>query len=139
MPDFKPSPLGVLKCRDLATLYYGFPMVGVPRETLFFLTTTAVTLILGQDPRRIKYEIVLANQTGGNLIVYIGSQSQMDVAKAAVYIVPTGGTLSIKRSFLTDLDSVCLPLLARLPGGSMEISVREIILTPAPADEVLLP
>jgi hypothetical protein len=136
MPDSPNIKYGILKCRDLVELYYGARMVAALTENLYFLSATGQTQqILGADPRRISYEIIWESNVVGDLL-YIGNQTQMDNFQAAVY---KGGNESvvIKRSWLTDLDTVTLPLIARAGSTSpYEIFVREVFLTPIPIDEL---
>lgn len=130
------TPQGILKCRDLVQLYYGLPMVAALIENLFYVQGGDTVQILGPDPRRIKYEIIISAQNAS--IIYIGSLNQMDQSTAAVYQFGSAGVETISRNFLTDLDSVCLPLLARNTASenAFEVFVRETFLTPAPVDEI---
>jgi hypothetical protein len=137
MAAFKPNPLGILKCRDLVELYYGFPMVGDVREQLVYVqAASGVTPVVEPDPRRIRLELTLANVNGAFSSLFLGTRTQMDTGKAAVYTLPAHSTLILTRDFLTDLDTVCLPMLARSSVGNWEVFVRETILTPTPIGEV---
>jgi hypothetical protein len=132
------APVGIFRCRDLVTLYFGVRMVATLNENLYFISASGQTQqILGQDPRRISYEITFeAGASPG--VLYIGNQAQMDASQAAVYRL-NGDTIVIARNWFVDLDAVTLPLLARAGSTApYEIFVREIILTPAGVDEQLL-
>lgn len=140
MPEFKASPLGILKCRDLCTLYYGFPMVADEKSNQFNLPNdSSLVPILGQDPRRIKYEIVLENVGTPGGQIQVGTQTELDNGTNLEYSLAGHTTVVVRRDFLTDLDSVCSALFASTAVNSMFVSVRETFLTPAPVDEVPLP
>jgi hypothetical protein len=127
---------GILKCRDLVQLYYGARMVAVPKEQLIFLSTLDLAVaVLGQDPRRISYEIVVTGGAGASGLFYVGTKTEMDTNAAAVYRFVANVSTTIKRDFFTQLDAVCLPLFVRAGIVPIEVFVREIILTPSPIDE----
>ena len=136
MPNGDPTiSRGILRTRDLVELYYGARMVGATkRQTAIFDTNTSPQLILGQDVRRISYEIVLASATGLDQCL-IGSPAEIDAGFGLLYVVTYGGPFVIKRDFYVDLDTVCEPLVMKKVAGTVVATVREVILTPLPVDE----
>jgi hypothetical protein len=138
MPNDNLLKYGILKCRDLVALYYGAYMVMVPKETLYVVGTTAPTQILSQDPRRIKYEIAVTPQTAPDDISIATSLDASQNFLGMDYEVPDTTVLIIERSFLSDGDSVTLPLWAMGDTTSWSVTVREIFLSTAPVDETPL-
>lgn len=127
--------LGILKCRDLVELYYGARMVTSIIENNQQGNQTTPQVLVGLDPRRIRLEIVLANRdTVNSLTANIGSPGSNNLGTSELIQLPPGGTVVIERNFLTDMESVTLPL--EFQGSSSVIySTRETFLTPLPADE----
>lgn len=130
------TPQGILKCRDLVQLFYGLPMVANVIDTFIQLQAATSTPILGNDPRRIKYEIILTNN--GDVTDQIGIGTAADISNAAALVigVAAGESYTIKRDFFTDLDSVCIGLSAIAGANNWFASIRETFLTPAPVDEI---
>jgi hypothetical protein len=135
--NLKPNlPQGILKCRDLVQLYYGLPMVVNTKSTVF-PASAAPYLILGQDPRRIRYEIWLnpsSVEVEANIL--LGTPAEID-AGMGVSLTPgnTDGPV-VERDFLTDLDGVTIAQMILDSSGEVVFSVRETFLTPAPVDEI---
>jgi len=127
---------GILRCRDLATLYYGFPTVASARSLFYGLLAAGTYTILPADPSRIGYEIVGANFSGGATRFFVGSPGEMDANAAMVYLVNSHESLIIQRTFLTDLDSITQEVQLRTDGSAIDFSVRVITLSPLPNDEL---
>jgi hypothetical protein len=135
MPKDNAIKFGILKCRDLVQLYYGARMVASLVENNPGIGATAVTVI-APDPRRIRYEVILANNDPANHIQFqIGSYGSINAGTAQIYNVEPGASLTIERDFFTDLDAVCLALEATVSAGSGVLCTRETFLTPIPVDE----
>ena len=126
---------GILKCRDLVQLYYGARMVVNIRETSPLLSPTADSIILQPDPRRIRYEILIANFDSAAHDVEIGSQSAIEGGVGMDYEIAANSSMVIERSFLSDMDAVTLGLSAGPANDNVSIDIRETFLTPIPADE----
>lgn len=129
---------GVLRTRDLVELYFGARMVVslVEKSPTIAVGTTAV--VLQQDPRRIRYELVLTSSFNGALSVLVGSPASFEAGTAALYRAVTNGQIVIERDFLTDMEGVCLPVAIQptaAEGSPAIASTRETFLTPAPVDE----
>lgn len=125
----------ILSARQLVELYFGVGMVTNIVEN--FQNLLAVTsVILGPDPRRIKYEIILAN-TSATLptSVQIGFSGGIDLNAPQVYNLAPGATIVIERTFFSDLDSVTLPLWGVASGNGCFVSTREVFLTPPAVTE----
>jgi hypothetical protein len=136
MPDSPNLKFGILKARDLVELYYGARMVANLIENVIG-SPTASAPILGPDPRRIKYEIILANQsaTVGD-VVFLASVGGADTPNPQAYAVPPAGTIIVKRDFFTDLDAVTAAIFGLEQNGTVLITTRETYLTPVPIDEL---
>jgi hypothetical protein len=129
---------GILKCRDLVQLFYGVRLVASILEQDNQLTTGQTGPLIAQDPRRIRYEIIMGNYDTAYL--YVGIAETLDELTAAAgppqtYVVPPASTIIVERNWITDLDAVTLPLFVQPIGTSFVISTRETFLTPAPIDE----
>jgi hypothetical protein len=125
----------ILKCRDLVQLYYGARLVASVIENTFALATNAQQLLFGQDPRRIKYEIIVQNLQTTAADIEMGTPSADDASTDQFYAILPGNSLVVSRDFLTDLDSVCLAIELFNNGVPVIVSTRETFLTPAPVDE----
>jgi hypothetical protein len=136
MPDSPQLKFGILKARDLVELYFGARMVANIIENEPANSGQPAPLI-GADPRRIKYEIIISEGSGAAFaIAAVGSQASFDNGTSAIYSIPPGGTQVITRDFFTDLDSVCLELWGAIVGGQISFSTRETYLTPVPVDQL---
>ena len=128
---------GILRTRDLVELYYQGRMVVQVREndpgTLVLFTPVQ---ILRQDPRRTRYEIIIANGGNTTLEVQIGSLQSINNTNYGTYSIAAGDTLVIIRDFRSDLEGVCLEQFAMATVGNAVVTTREDFLTPLPADEV---
>jgi hypothetical protein len=132
------APLGIFKCRDLATLYYGVRIVGAIVESKFTLTATPQR-ILAQDPRRIRYEISFnGTSVSAASTTSIGTRHAIDTSTAMEFDSEAPPTYPLVRDFLTDLDAVTIEQWATDSGHEMILTVRETFLTPAGVDESLL-
>jgi hypothetical protein len=129
------NPKWILQCRDLVQLYYGVRMVASIIEGQPFFTPNLPKQILQQDPRRIRYEIILANSDAATQIAGLGSTDDIAFNTGQLYQVAPGASMVIERSFLSDLDAVTIPLSAFVTSANLVISTRETYLTPLPADE----
>lgn len=127
---------GILKTRDLVELYYGARMVADVKETVVAFGGTLLARILKQDPRRIGYEIVLANEDAAAQEFDLTSITGGSNNSVTAYSVAPGESEVIKRSFLTDLDSVTKEVWCTISVNTQLVSVRETFLTPAPVDEI---
>lgn len=136
---FKPSPLGILRCRELVTLYYGFPIVTDVREMLAFGLANGSGLLLQPDPRRIRYEIWISNSDVNELFTTLAKSLDGLASTRQEIITNSFNTTFIQRTFLTDMDAVTLPVYYATTGNNWQIATRETFLTPAPVDEVPLP
>lgn len=128
--------LGILKTRDLVELYYGVRMVADVKETFIPTTPGTPTRILNQDPRRISYEIVLANEDAAAQEFDLSPVTGGSAAEFTAYSVAPGETQVIDRDFLTDLDAVTKEVWCTTSVGAQLVTVRETFLTPAPVDEI---
>jgi hypothetical protein len=127
---------GILKCRDLVELYYGVRMAFSLVENEVLLDGN-VDFLIGQDPRRVRYEIILAAQPSSVASCFIGTPPTFDLGTSQQYSVAAGGTLVIVRDWLTDGDAVTLPLaIQNNTDITFGVSTRETFLTPIPADEL---
>jgi hypothetical protein len=136
MPESPSLKFGILKARDLVELYYGARMVANIVENSFPPTSTPAQLI-GRDPRRISYELVLSEGSGAAFAtVIIGSEASFDLGTGEQYFIPPGASIVVRRDFFTDLDAVALEVWVQLGQGAAQVSAREVFLTPIPADEL---
>lgn len=140
MPALKDNLLkyGVLKCRDLVELYYGWRMVTDIIETDNQLDSGVTGPLLQQDPRRIAYDIIMTNYAGTNLEVNFGKTFDLANTAAENYVVGPNSTVVVSKNFLTDLDAVTLPVFINSTGTGFQISTRETFLTPVGVDELPL-
>jgi hypothetical protein len=129
---------GILRARDIAALYYGARMVAFAKYSFFSVGKFDRVQILGPDPRRIKFELYLFNT--GSAASDINIADDIETLNTAPLDVSAGPglTVVIRRTFLSDLDAVCLPLWVVPIVNTWTVSVRETLLTPAPVDEVPL-
>lgn len=137
MPSPTDKPLGIKSCRHLIELYFGIQMVTDLVESPP-TDTAGVSQILLPDPRRIKYEIILAN--GDSLVtntVSLSTIGGVDQPSAAVYTLGPSATIIIERTFFADLDAVTLPVWANNPSGDVAISTREVFLSPASEEQLV--
>lgn len=133
-PNLPLFPLGILRVRDLVQLYYGVRMVTSVSETHYGESGGQLQL-LGQDTRRIKYTIVVANFGDDPDEIGLWTNGGADAQNPQIYSVLGNATLVVERTFLTDLDSIALPVFAFDANGTASYSVREVFLTPLPLDE----
>ena len=129
---------GVLRCRDLVELYYGMRIVTRSVWSSPTNVTGQTNLLLNQDSRRIRYEILMANFDGTFLDVSMGPTREFAASNAFKYVVPGQSSMVVERNFITDGDAVTEAVYAFPNGNNFNISLRETILTPAPVDEVPL-
>lgn len=136
MPESPSIKYGILKTRDLVELYYAAQMVANVIESQLALTATAQQ-ILKPDPRRIKYEIYIASPGPAALaVVELSTGTAFSSATATVVAISPNTTFAIRRDFLTDFETVCLPVQALDLQAQCFITVRETFLTPAPVDQL---
>jgi hypothetical protein len=138
MPNGNLLKFGILRCRDLVELYYGARMVVQVLETAIVPIANTQAKLLGQDPRRIKYEIIVSNPDAAAHFFEVGSPSAMDAGNNAQYELAPNTSLTIERDFFADLEGVTLALAFLTDSAAVTIGTREVILTPAPVDEVPL-
>jgi hypothetical protein len=138
MPDGNILKYGILKCRDLVELYYGARMVVQVLENAIIPTANVQGQLLGQDIRRLKYEIVVANTDAVAHFFEVGSPASMDIGTNTEYFLAANTSFTIERSFLTELEGVTLELAYFTDSALVQIGTRALILTPAPVDEVPL-
>ena len=128
---------GILKCRDLTQLYYGARLVAnvkVSQAPDDAYTTQG--LLIGQDPRRIKYELIFGNTDNGTAHqVYLGTNIDTVNSNPESYSLPPDATIVVSRSFLTDLDAVTMEVWVVITDPTVYVAARETFLTPAPVDE----
>lgn len=129
------NPKWILQCRDLVQLYYGARMVTAVIEKEPPVNTSNFLPLIAQDSRRIRYEIILANEDAAAQTVDIGTILATGGFNFQEYSIPPGDTKVIERDFLTDLDAVTLALICQPSSLNVVISTRETFLTPLPADE----
>ncbi|MGA7885881.1 MAG: hypothetical protein WCA44_09070 [Acidobacteriaceae bacterium] len=131
---------GILRARELATLYYGAWMVGDEKYSGFTLAEDTTTDILQTNPRRIQYEIVLSlNSADGVAVIQIAPRSQIEAGNVGNIALWAGENLQITRTFLTELDLVTKGLSVKVAStatASVYAFVREVLLSPAPVDEI---
>ena len=104
-------------------------------ERATFPTNPFGTILMTQDPRRIRYEIILANTSGASVQFILGTQAAVVSGNVAEYSVMPGDTLIIERNFRSDMEGVVLDQMLQAVSGVITPSVRETILTPLPVDE----
>jgi len=129
---------GVLRCIELTELYFGWRMVTSLTENYVSVSTSAPFQVLGQDPRRIRYEIITTNSGMADILVTFNDSLDNVNNIGTTYGIPAGETLIIERSFLTDLDAVTIPVWGGTTASSIAMATRETFLTPAPVDELPL-
>jgi hypothetical protein len=141
LPIDEPAPvedlkLSILSNRDLLLAEYGTKMVMAIRESMVGLTVAGLQII-GIDPRRIRYELMITNLlTAANVSTKIGSQTAIQRNVGAMLIgLPPSSSQLITRDFKTDGDAVCLEVWALASLGTIIVSVRETFLSPLPVDE----
>ena len=131
---------GILRARDIATLYYGEPMVADEKYSGFTLAANTTTEILTINSRRIYYEIVLSlNSSTGAALIQVAPRSQIEAGNVGNIALWAGENLQINRSFREELDLVSKGLsvnVASSATASVYAWVREVILSPAPVDEI---
>ena len=128
---------GILRTRDLVELYYRGRMAVQVIENTPSIGDADGTLLFTQDPRRIRYEIILVNiSTTTPSLVQIGSRVGQQSGAAPFYFVAPSGNLIITRNFRTDMEGVTLEQILSLTSGpSPSARTRVTILTPLPVDE----
>lgn len=131
---------GILRTRELAALYYGAGMVATDQYSGYTVEAGATQQLLQDNPRRISYEIVLSlNSSTGAAVVQLGPQSQIEAGNVgSIALYPTEN-LTVERTFREELDLVCKGLSLNVNSGataSVYAFVREVWLTPLPADEL---
>lgn len=131
---------GILRGRELAALYYGAWMVADEKYSGYTLAENTTTEILQTNTRRIYYEIVLSlNSVTGSAIVQVGPRSQIEAGNVGNIALWPSENLEINRSFREELDLVTKGLsvnVASSATASVYAFVREVILSPAPVDEI---
>jgi len=129
---------GVLKCRDLVELYFGWRYVVTISENAFTPSMTPY-LILNQDPRRIRYEIWInvVNVVAGATVL-LGSPAAIDAGTAPNLQPFSFYNGPLVRDWITDGEAVTLPVMVSDGTGVIIFSTRETFLTPAPVDELPL-
>ena len=131
---------GILRTRDLSTLYYGAPMVADEKYSAFTLTANTTTAILTGNPRRIQYEIVLSlNSATGSAIIQIAPRPVIEAGLAGNIALWSTENLTISRSFREEIDLVAKGLAVNVASSataSVYAFVREVLLSPAPVDEI---
>jgi hypothetical protein len=131
------APVGIFRCRDLVTLYFGVRMVTSVIEQDIFIDSNVDPLIL-QDPRRIRYEIIIAAQPSSPASFFVGTPPSFDQGTSQQYALPENGTLIIVRDWITDGDAVTLALSFQNNTDTAPfVSTRETFLTPPGEDERL--
>lgn len=140
MPALKDNLLkfGVLRCRELVELYFGWRLVASVIEKSNNLDNTKPQLILGQDPRRIRYEIIVTNPDATAHNCYLDASPDAVTNIASEYAIAPHSSLIIERTFLSDLDAVTMPVWGQAGAAGLSVATRETFLTPAPVDEVPL-
>lgn len=126
---------GILQCRDLVQLYYGVRMVAAITEGFFNQSANVQASLIQQDPRRIRYELIMSNGDVTDQVFTIGTPSSFQAGNAQTYSVKPGATLIVERTFLSDFDAVTIGLDATVSSSSCNLNTRETFLTPLPADE----
>jgi hypothetical protein len=126
---------GILRTRDLVELYLGGRMVASIVESQPFAASPAIFPLVGLDPRRIRYEVWIANQQVNPLALNIGAKSTLELGNGQQILVLPGTTFYFSRNYQTDLDAVSLDVYAQLTTGTLIIGVRETFLNPLPVDE----
>ena len=127
---------GVLKCRDLVELYFGWRAVTTVIQIGYSPTATVPFQLFGPDPRRIRYEVIFASFDAASQEADLATKAALDSGNHEIYAVPPGGTIKIERNFLTDLEAVTLDQWCALGTATLFVSTRQTFLTPAPVDEV---
>jgi len=127
---------GILKCRDLVQLYYGARMVVSIIENNILASAGSSSDLFALDPRRIRYEIVVMNGSGGDATFTVGTPAADQAGTDEQYAIGAGQNVVIDRNFITDFDAVTLPQTLFASGGNLSVSTRETFLTPAPVDEI---
>lgn len=140
MPVPDSIKFGILRAREITTLYYGAVMVADEIYSGFTLAENTTTEILKTNTRRISYEIVLSlNSSTGSALVQVAPRSQIEAGNVGTIALWPSENLEINRSFREELDLVSKGLsvnVASSATASVYAFVREVILSPAPADEI---
>ena len=131
---------GILRGRELATLYYGADMVADEIYSSFTLAEDTTTEILQTNTRRIYYEIVLSlNSVTGAALVQVAPRSQIEAGNVGSIALWPSENLAINRSFREELDLVTKGLSVKVASSataSVYAFVREVILSPVPVDQL---
>lgn len=129
---------GILRTRDLVELYYQGRMVVNVAENELAINGNTQTNILQQDPRRIRYEIIItAENPASTTNINIGSPAAVTGSTCELYFLAANQNIVIIRDFRSDMEGVVLPIdiLGSNPGTGIVVSTRETFLTPLPVDE----
>jgi hypothetical protein len=99
-------------------------------------STTAFMPLIAQDPRRIRYELIIANTDVAAQLAFVGSPPSVDAGNNQIYSLTPGQTIIVTRDFFTDLDAVTIGLLFMVTSLNVAITTRETFLTPSAIDEI---
>lgn len=135
MADAPSLKYGILKVEDLVALYFGARMRTNIQEIYIgpVVAASGKLVVLGPDPRRIKYEIFIAAAIAG--LVELGSPAAVQAAKGQIYGVALDTTTIIERTWIGDMDAVTMPVSLLVSSGAMVVTARAVYLTPIPVDQ----
>lgn len=139
---FKGPLQGILRCRDLVTLYYGVPMVTIDVYTYPVFSNGVAVQLASNNPRRIGWTLLFENFDSANPGYFriCDNPDQVVSGQALEYTVGSNSTYTVERSFLTALDAVSLPIwMAVSNSNELAVSLRETLLSPPPLDELPQP
>lgn len=126
---------GILRARDLVELHLGARAAVTLVENFFLIDNSDSHQILSIDPRRIRYEIVIANLTVNPLDISIGSQAPVETGTSLYFRIPGNSSFMLTRDYRSDFDNVAAAVFAEAVTNALQVSVRETVLTPLPVDE----
>jgi hypothetical protein len=127
---------GTLRTRDLVELFYGNRIVVSVIEKRFTPDSVSRLTLMTPDTRRISYEIVIINDGIVGHFTAVGTGAAIDQNRAENFAVLPGSSIIIRRNFITEMENVCLDVVALATSADIQYSTRETFLTPAPVDEI---
>lgn len=134
----EPPPLAdeIVGCRNLVELHFGRRVQMRTRFTQINPTVNTARMLIGNDPRRIRYELVISSTQAVTQQALTGTQAALQAGAGEAFEL----TLSllnvlIVRDFTTDGDAVTEEVWVQSNNANALFSCRETLLTPLPVDE----
>lgn len=141
MVDLPFTTKGIVRTRDLVQLVRGARISTFTKYNQVGPTSTGFTQLVPLDPRRIRLELIIEEDSGAGTVLVTIAPLQGGAApggKAIQYSLTNNQTIIVIRDWTTDNDGVCegLSVTENIAGGGASlISIRETILTPNAVDE----